>query len=89
LRTLHITIHRTIIPSSQHCFEMSFSTSDSSSNLPPGRKRTVSQRITENGDPLVVKKKAREALKQQTSTSAIPATEPAALAIVTKKVPQV
>jgi len=27
------------------------------------RKRTVSERVTENGDPLVIKKKAREAAK--------------------------
>jgi len=48
---------------------MSFSASDSL-NLPPtGCKRTVSQRVIQNGDPLVAKKKAREASKQQPSAS--------------------
>jgi hypothetical protein len=33
------------------------------------RKRTVSERITENGDPLVVRKKACDAAKQGASAS--------------------
>ena len=28
------------------------------------RKRTISERVTDNGDPLVVRKKAREAAEQ-------------------------
>ena len=39
------------------------------------RKRTISERVTENGDPLAVRKKAREAAKQGASASAnFPAT---------------
>jgi hypothetical protein len=47
---------------------MSFLASDSST-IPMRRKRTVSERVTENGDPLVVRKKAREAAKQGASAS--------------------
>lgn len=43
---------------------MSFS---GSSTLPARRKRTVSERVIENGDPLVIKKKAREAAEQASS----------------------
>jgi hypothetical protein len=31
------------------------------------RKWTASERVTDNGDPLVIKKKAREAAKEKTS----------------------
>src|SRR5258707_13453187 len=73
-------------------FGMSFSASDSL-NIPlTGRKRTASQHVTKNGDPLTAKKKAREASKQQASASlsaqSIPA-ESAGLAVTMKKVPQV
>lgn len=44
--------------------DMSFS---GSSTLPARRKRTVSERVIENGDPLVIKKKAREAAEQASS----------------------
>jgi hypothetical protein len=53
---------------------MSFSTSDALGIVPTGRKRTISERVTQNGDPLVAKKKAREAAKQQTSSIPVPAT---------------
>lgn len=43
---------------------MSFS---GSSTLPARRKRTVSECVIENGDPLVIKKKAREAAEQASS----------------------
>jgi len=39
---------------------MSFS---ESSTVPKRRKRTITERVTDNGDPLVVRKKAREAEK--------------------------
>jgi hypothetical protein len=54
---------------------MSFSTPDSSTT-PMRRKRTVSERITENGDPLVVRKKARDAAKQGASSSAFVTSKP-------------
>ena len=66
---------------------MSFSAFDSLSlDIPStGRKRTVSQCVIQNGDPLVVKKKAREALKPQTSTSLSAQSIPAADSAVMKK----
>jgi hypothetical protein len=42
---------------------MSFS---ESLTAPMRRKRTASERVTDNGDPLVIKKKAREAAKKNT-----------------------
>jgi hypothetical protein len=45
---------------------MSFSMPDSSA-VPIRRKRTASERVTENADPLVVRKKAREAAKDGAS----------------------
>jgi hypothetical protein len=60
---------------------MSFSMSDST--IPMRRKRTTSERVTGNGDPLVVRKKAREAAKQGASTSVT--SEPKAV-FKTKKV---
>ena len=51
------TIH--LIPSQQ--LEMS---SSESSTIPMRRKRTISERVTDNGDPLVVRKKAGEAAEQ-------------------------
>ena len=56
------------IPPIKYLIGMSFSTLDSST-IPMQRKRTVSERITENGDPLVVRKKARDAAKQGASAS--------------------
>ena len=38
------------------------------SNVPTRRKRTISERVTDNGDPLVVRKKAREAEKSKKTT---------------------
>jgi hypothetical protein len=49
----------TLNPSIQPFTEMSFS----ADSLAIQRKRTVSERVTENGDPLVIRKKAREAAK--------------------------
>jgi hypothetical protein len=37
--------------------------------IPRKRNRTLSERVTENGDPLVIKKKARAAEKASTSTA--------------------
>jgi len=81
-------------PSTQYLFEMSFSASNSLSlDIPSmGRKRTVSQCIIQNSDPLVVKKKAREASKPQTMTSSSAQSIPvpaADSAITKKKMPQV
>ena len=47
---------------------MSFS---ENSTLPTGtqRKRTASERVTDNGDPLVVRKKARQAAKKITQVN--------------------
>ena len=59
-------IHYPFNPSIEHLIKMS--TSDSST-IPMRRKRTISERVTENGDPLVVRKKAREAAKQGASAS--------------------
>jgi hypothetical protein len=42
---------------------MSASTPESSS-IPSRRKRTATERVTENGDPLVAKKKVREAARK-------------------------
>ena len=47
---------------------MSFS---EASTVPTRRKRTVSERVTNNGDPLVVRKKAREAEKAKKTTQVI------------------
>ena len=47
---------------------MSFS---EASTVPTRRKRTVSERVTDNGDPLVVRKKAREAEKAKKTTQVI------------------
>ena len=47
---------------------MSFS---EASTVPMRRKRTVSERVTDNGDPLVVRKKAREAEKAKKTTQVI------------------
>ena len=47
---------------------MSFS---EASTVPTRRKRTVSERVTDNGDPLVVRKKAREADKAKKTTLVI------------------
>jgi len=52
-------IHYTLNPSIEPFAEMSFS----ADSLAMRRKRTVSERVTENGDPLVIRKKAREAAK--------------------------
>ena len=41
------------------------------STVPTRRKRTVTERVTDNGDPLVVKKKAREAEKAKKTTQVI------------------
>ena len=38
--------------------------SSSISSIPTRRKRTISERVTGNSDPLVVRKKAREAAKK-------------------------
>jgi hypothetical protein len=43
--------------------------SSNSSTIPMRRKRTISERVTDNGDPLVIRKKAREAAKQGASAS--------------------
>ena len=51
-----------------------------SSTVPMRRKRTITERITQNGDPLVVKKKAREAAKEALTAGEAPST--------TKKVSQ-
>ena len=52
---------------------MSFSTSDSST-IPMQRKRTISKCVIENGDPLAVRKKAREQGPSALATSqAVPA----------------
>jgi hypothetical protein len=48
---------------------MSFS---ESSAAPTRRKRTMTERVTENGDPLAVRKKAREAAKNDSGTSLAP-----------------
>ena len=47
---------------------MSFS---ENSTLPTGmqRKHTASERVTDNGDPLVVRKKARQAAKKITQVN--------------------
>ena len=45
---------------------MSFS---ESSAAPTRRKRTMTERVTENGDPLAVRKKAREAAKTSLAPS--------------------
>ena len=37
------------------------------STVPTRRKHTISERVTDNGDPLVVRKKAREAEKSKTT----------------------
>ena len=37
-----------------------------SSTIPARRKQTISERVTDNSDPLVVKKKARDAAKKKT-----------------------
>jgi len=63
---------------------MSLSTSDALGIVHTGRKHTISERVTQNGDPLVAKKKAREAAKQQTSFPA-----PATSAVTAKKSTQV
>ena len=49
---------------------MSFS---ESTTVPTRRKRTItlSERVTENGDPLVAKKKAREAVSATKKTSQV------------------
>jgi hypothetical protein len=52
-------IHYTLNPSIQPFTEMSFS----ADSLAMRHKRTVSERVTENDDPLVIRKKAREAAK--------------------------
>jgi hypothetical protein len=52
--------------------KMSFS----ADSLTMRRKRTVSECVTENGDPLVVRKKAREAAKQGPVASQAFATPP-------------
>ena len=55
---------------------MSFSTSDSST-IPMWCKHTISKHVIENGDPLAVRKKAREAARQGPSalvtSQAVPA----------------
>jgi hypothetical protein len=48
---------------------MSFS---ESSAAPTRRKRTMTECVTENGDPLAVRKKAREAAKNDSGTSLAP-----------------
>lgn len=48
---------------------MSFSTADCSSAIPIRRKRTATERLMENGDPLIANKKAREAAKKKVSFS--------------------
>jgi len=63
---------------------MSFSISDSSA-IPARGKRTVSERAIENGDPLVLRKKAHEVAKHGPSVST---TSEAAVA-ATKKATQV
>jgi len=68
IHTILNVIHPTLNPSIQHLVGMSFSTSNSST-VPMRRKRTVSEHVTENGDPLAVRKKAREAAKQGASAS--------------------
>jgi hypothetical protein len=55
----------------------------SNSSTVPKRKRTISERVTENGDPFAVRKKAREATKKDSVTSS------RAKASTTKKVTQV
>ena len=40
--------------------------SSESLTAPTRRKLTASERVTDNGDPLVVRKKAREAAKKKT-----------------------
>ena len=46
------------------------SLSESSTDaMPRKRNRTLSERVTQNGDPLVIKKKARAAEKGSTSTA--------------------
>jgi hypothetical protein len=47
---------------------MSFSSEDPAT-VPMRRKRTVSERVTNNGDPLVVNKKAREAARVTSASS--------------------
>jgi hypothetical protein len=66
IHTKQNVIHPSFNPSIENPVGMSFSTSDSSA-IPMRRKRTVSERVTENGDPLAVRKKAREAAKQGAS----------------------
>jgi hypothetical protein len=48
---------------------MSFSSKNPSTDS-VRRKRTVSERVTNNGDPLVANKKAREAAKLTSASSA-------------------
>lgn len=57
----------TLNPSIPHLqvIGMSFS---GSLTVPMRRKRTISQRVTENGDPLVAKKKARDATNKLSKT---------------------
>lgn len=45
------------------------------------RKRTVTERITDNGDPLLAKKRARQAAKDANTTSLAAASTPATSAI--------
>jgi len=48
-----------------HPPNMSFTTSDRSSlSVPIHRKRTATERLIENGDPLIANKKAREAARK-------------------------
>jgi hypothetical protein len=68
IHTTQNVIHPSFNPSIQHPVGMSFSTSDSSA-VPMRRKHTISERVMENGDPLAIRKKAREAVKQGASAS--------------------
>ena len=62
-------------PSIEYQVAMSSATVDSST-IPMRRKRTATERVTENGDPLLAKKKAREsaqiALVRDASTYQFP-----------------
>ena len=62
-------IHQRENPSIQHHIKMSFSIKEPLT-IPMHRKRTISERVTNNGDPLIAKKKAREVVKLASALSA-------------------
>ncbi len=80
IHTILDVIHQVFNPSIQYLVGMSFSTSNSST-IPTRRKHTISEHVTENGDPLAIRKKARDAAKQGASASVTSQAVPAPLGV--------